>query len=880
MPIPHLQEPNFRIKKIGQHMSQSRSRYNRGRKNSPRDSRKPRGVKGWLAFIKKNWLPIALTLTTIFIIVLVATFAWVSRDLPDPDRIIDRSIAQSTQIFANDETSLLYEIHGDEKRTLVQIEDVPDIMKWATIAIEDADFYEHQGFDIPGIMKAVCHEIAGNLGGLCPKRGGSTITQQFVKNAILTTEQSYTRKLKELILAYQLEKRFAKDQILQLYFNEIPFGSTLYGVESAAQSFFGKSIKDITLAEAAFLASLPNRPTFYSPYGNNVDALSARIHLVLDQMVEQGYITEKEAAEAKMVNLLERLKPPYENITAPHFVLWIREQLADKYGETMVEQGGLKVITTLNIDSQRAAEEVIEEIAPRNAERYNANNAALVSIDTKTGQILAMVGSKDYFDETIDGQVNVVLRARQPGSSFKPLVYASAFAQGYTADTILFDLVTKFKTDAADYEPKNYDLGERGPVTMRVALANSFNIPAVKTLYLTGIDNVLDNAQALGYTTLGDRSRFGLSLVLGGGEVTLLEHTAAFATFAREGIYHPPVGILRVEDSKGKILEEYEERGERVFDEKAARLLNNILSDDGARALVFGSGGVLTLSGRPVAAKTGTTNDYRDAWTLGYTPSFATGVWVGNNDNSEMRRGAAGSVVAGPIWQAFMKRTVGGPVEPFKTPDANNSTKPILMGELEGGTTILIDSITKKMIPKSCTDTYPKAFIIEQTQRIAHSILHYVNRSDPQGLIPTNPGVDPQYQRWEDPINRWAEENNFLEALPEAESCALRSKPNLPTISITSPDASDTVSGPLLTATVTATAPNPRKISKVVYALDDKTITTVTTSPYTLKYSLSGLESGFHDLSATVYDDIDNKITTTITFNFLPNTTTNTNSAD
>ncbi|MDD5110830.1 MAG: transglycosylase domain-containing protein, partial [Patescibacteria group bacterium] len=522
MPIPSLHEPNFRIKKIGARVA-----------NTIRSQRQH--PKRWRR-IAIRLLPAFGILIVVGIIGIVIMFAVISRDLPDPNKVIDRTVAQSTKIYARDGTTLLYDIHGDIQRTLVQIEDVPEIMKQATVAVEDQNFYSHQGFDLGGIVKAVCHEVFGNLGGLCPQRGGSTITQQFVKNAILTTEHSYVRKIKELILAYQLEKKFSKDQILQMYFNEIPFGSTLYGVEAAAQSFFGKSVRNVTLAEAAFLAAIPNRPTYYSPYGNNTDALSARIHLILNEMVKQGYITEAEAAEAKTVNLFDYLRPANQSLTSPHFVMYVRELLAEKYGEVEAEQGGLKVITTLNIDKQRIAEEVVKKYADQNAARYNASNAALVSLDTKTGQILAMVGSKDYDDVSIDGNVNVVLRPRQPGSSFKPVVYATAFDKGYTPETVLFDVVTAFKTDAADYTPHNYDLKEHGPVSMRQALAGSLNIPAVKTLYLAGIKDVLATASDLGYTTLNDQGRFGLSLVLGGGEVTLLEHTAAFATFAREGI--------------------------------------------------------------------------------------------------------------------------------------------------------------------------------------------------------------------------------------------------------------------------------------------------------------------------------------------------------
>lgn len=852
MPIPYLKEPNFHIRKVGQKVARLKKQ------------------KGWKQLIKRlttNWLPIFVIIIILFIIAGVGVFAWFSRDLPDPDKIIDRSIAQSTKIYARDGTSLLYEIHGPEKRTLIELEEIPDHMIQATIAIEDQDFYKHHGYDLPGIIKAVCHEIFGNLGGLCPPRGGSTITQQFVKNSILTSERTYTRKIKELVLAYQLERKFTKDQILKMYLNEIPYGSTAYGVESAAHTFFGKSAKDLTLAEAALLASLPQLPTYYSPYGSRADELSTRLHLVLDIMVEQGYITEVEAGEAKKVNLLEHLNPKHERIEAPHFVMYVKEILSNKYGEKVIEQGGLKVITTLNIDKQRIADEVIKEYAEKNTKNYNANNAALVNLDTKTGQILAMVGSKDYFDESIDGNVNVTLRPRQPGSSFKPFVYLTAFNRGFTPETIIFDLVTKFKTDIKDYEPKNYDLAERGPVSMRQALAGSLNVPAVKTLYLAGIDNVLDTAEKFGYTTLKDRSRFGLSLVLGGGEVTLLEHTSAFATLAREGTRHPTTAILRVEDNKGKVLEEFENREEEIFDKEVVRLLNNVLSDNGARAFVFGTRNYLALPDKPVAAKTGTTNDYRDAWTLGYTPSYATGVWVGNNDNSEMRRGAAGAVVASPIWYEFMKRTVGGPAEPFKSPKSNSAQKLILKGELEGETKLKVDKYTGNLIPDICLDTYPEEFIEEKTFRVVHNILHYLDKENPDGLTPTDPAQDPQYERWEEPVKRWAQENNYLETKPPYEDCELRSEKNKPVVTLIAPTSETTIT--VTSFTIQASVTTTRPIKKVIYYLDGKVIGEATKSPYKLIYKATNMENGFHDLKAEAYDDISNIGTTTTTFNYL-----------
>ncbi|MFA6099149.1 MAG: PBP1A family penicillin-binding protein [Patescibacteria group bacterium] len=855
MPIPQLRDSKFHIRKIGERLVKR--------------TREGQGKKPLFKRILSHWLQILVVFFLVIVIGMIGLFTWVSRDLPDPNKIIDRTVAESTKIYANDGKTILYEIHGPEKRTIIQLENIPAYMKDATIAVEDKDFFKHGGFDIPAIGMALCHEAFGNLGGLCPPRGGSTITQQFVKNAILTSEHSYTRKIKEIILSYQLEKKFSKDQILQLYLNEIPYGSTAYGVEAASQTFLGKSAKDLTLSESAFLAALPQLPTYYSPFGTHTDELSNRLHLILDLMVTQGYITRDQADEAKKDNILERLKPPSESLLAPHFVMYVRELLSEKYGETVLEQGGLKVTTTLNIDKQRIAEEVVTKYADKNATNYKASNAALVSLDTKTGQILAMVGSKDYNDESIDGNVNVVLRPRQPGSSFKPIVYLTAFQKGYTADTILFDLVTRFKTDTKDYTPKNYDLKEHGPVTMRQALAGSLNIPAVKTLYLAGIDTVIDTAEKLGYSTFSDRSRFGLSLVLGGGEVTLLDHTSAYATFAREGIRNPVTAILKVEDKNGKILEEYKNHEERVIDEKPVRLLNNILSDNGARAYIFGAANHLTLPDRPVAAKTGTTNDYHDAWTIGYTPSIATGVWVGNNNNSEMTRGADGSVVAAPIWQEYMKRTVGGPAEPFKQPDANNSEKPILRGNYGEGVTVKIDKTTGKTIPDSCLSTYPAEFIQEKTLKIAHDILFYVDKDNPQGPVPDDPAKDPQFANWEEPVQKWAKENGYIDTKPPQGDCSLRAKENFPAVEFIQPANGATINTPTFTID---SAPAPKTghyVNKVEYYLDGNLIKTLTKVPFTVHYTATGLQNGFHDLEVKVYDEVGNHGSSKITFNYL-----------
>ncbi|MFN3301878.1 MAG: transglycosylase domain-containing protein, partial [Patescibacteria group bacterium] len=429
-------------------------------------------------------------------------FIWVSRDLPDPNKLLEREIVQSTKIYDRKGETVLYEIFTEKRRTLIELYDVPRYLIFATIAAEDRHFYEHPGFSLKSMIRAVLTNLL--KGGKI--QGGSTITQQLIKNAILSPEKTYARKIRELILAYQIEKKFTKDEILKMYFNEIPYGSNAYGVAAASQIYFGKKVSQLTLDEAALLAALPRAPTYYSPYGEHKDKLIARRDYILDQMFELGFITEEELNEAKKTDTLAKIKPKKERMIAPHFVIYVKEKLIEKYGHRLVEQGGLKVITTLDLEAQQAAEEAIKENQER-LKKFGANNAALVALDVKTGQILAMVGSKDYFDESIDGYVNVVTSPRQPGSSFKPIVYAKLFEKGYTPETILFDVETNFGPDGTgkDYIPKNYDLKERGPITIRKALAGSLNIPGVKALYLAGVENVLDLAEKMGYTTFSDR---------------------------------------------------------------------------------------------------------------------------------------------------------------------------------------------------------------------------------------------------------------------------------------------------------------------------------------------------------------------------------------
>ncbi len=795
----------------------------------------------------------AVLIITTFLI----TLTWVSRDLPTPEGILRRAVSQSTKIYDRTGQIVLYEIHGEERRTSVELKDVPDYLKQATLTAEDRNFYQHHGFSLTSMVRAL---LVNFLTGT-KAQGASTITQQFIKNAILSNEKSYVRKIKELFLAYQIERRFTKDEILKFYLNEIPYGSNAYGAEAAAQIFFRKSIKNINLPEAAILAALPKAPPYYSPWGNHLEDLMARQHYILDGMAEQGYITKDEAEAAKKEKL--NFQPRRESIIAPHFVFYVKEQLANLYGDRMVEQGGLKIITSLDVEKQKMAEAAIKQNISA-IKRYQGSNAALVAIDVPTGQILAMVGSVDYFNNDIQGQVNVTLRPRQPGSSFKPIVYATALAQGFTPATLVYDVATNFKTDTDPYAPKDYDGKERGPVDLRHALAGSLNIPAVKLLYLTGVNNVLNTADALGYTTLKDRSRFGLSLVLGGAEVKLLEHTAAFAALAREGITKPTTSILKIEDSQSNVLQEFHNStGKKVLEAEPVRELTSILSDNAARTYIFGANNRLTLPDRPVAAKTGTTNDYHDAWMVGYTSDLAVGVWVGNNDNKTMAKGADGSIVAAPIWQQFFSEAVkNSPVQNFVSPLPHTVDKPMLNGDL-GGVVATIDKSTGLL----ATPLTPLSQTQEKLFRQYHSILHYVTPGDPLGQVPIDPNTDPNYQLWEDGVRVWVEKQGLKNEFPPTGFDNTHTESNRPQLTITSPSNNQTINDSWYRFSVNAQSA--RGIKKVDYFINNNLVATSSAPPFDANIQLGELfMSGYYTLKVVAADDVDNQAETSLNFNF------------
>lgn len=593
-----------------------------------------------------------LILGVVIVALVVSYYLWKN---PIKDQLVPAKIAQTSIIYDRSGEHVLYEMHGEENRKVINHGDIPDAIRISTIAAEDNNFYSHSGIDFKAIARALKADVSNSQ----MQQGASTITQQLARNVFLSREKTFQRKISEIILALRIEHNYSKDEILDMYLNEVPYGSNAYGIESASETFFGKNANELTLDEAALLAALPNATTYYSPYGNHTGELIKKQQRILDRIDELHLASPDAVAQAKSVDTTEKIIPLKQNIYAPHFVFYLREQLEKMYGAEAVQNGGFKIISTLDWDKQQLAENLLKNNVPT-LKKYGATNSALVSIDPKTGEILSMVGSIDYFDKSIDGQVNVATSPRQPGSSFKPFAYATAFEKGYQPETMLYDVPTNFGPDGSghDYKPSNYDGRSHGLVSMRQALSNSLNIPAVKTLYLAGIQDTIYTAQKMGITTLTNPNRYGLALVLGGAEVTLLDETSAYGVFANDGKRNPATGFLKITDSSGKIIYTSSPKNDQVIHPQIARKIDSILSDNGARSLVFGTGSKLYIPGRTVAAKTGTTQDFHDAWIVGFTPDIVTGVWAGNNDNTAMNGGADGSYVAAPIWNSFMSQVL------------------------------------------------------------------------------------------------------------------------------------------------------------------------------------------------------------------------------
>ncbi len=699
---------------------------------------------------KKLWLNIFKYLFFLFLagcFFIIAIFIYYTWDLPQPEKFTETPFIQSTRIYDSTGKILLYDIYGEEKREIISFDKISDNLKHAVLTNEDERFYQHGGIDPLGILRSILVDITSQS----KSQGGSTITQQLIRSVYLTNQKSVSRKIREIVLSIELEQKYSKDQILDWYLNQIPFGENAYGAEAASQTYFNKPASDLSLAEAATLAGLIPAPSHYSPYGPNKAELLQKKNAILVKMEKLGYITSEQLEAAKNEKLV--FSESMQSIKAPDFVMYVKKYLTEKYGEDYLKEKGLKVYTTLNWDIQQYAEQVIKDSDEGNKVK-NANNAAMVVLNPKTGEILALIGSKDYFaksyptgcDEEASGSCLfdpkydvATMGQRQPGSAFKPLAYVTALKKGYTADTVLWDVKTEFNPNCdpngdaevspsgqACYNPQDYDGLNRGPVTIRTALTCSLNIPAVKVLYLAGIPDTLQTAKDLGITTLNNIEDYGLSLVLGGGDVNLLEMTSAYGVFAAEGNYTSPISILKITDTDGNIIEQNQKTPTKVLNTQIARQLNNILSDNVARTPIFGANSPLYLPGYQVAAKTGTTQNFIDGWTIGYTPFAVVGVWTGNNNNSPTNDTGVG--VAAPLWNKVMQKLVEtNPIENFTAPDPITDRSAVLLGQL----------------PKDNTNT----------------ILYYVDKNNPMGGQPQNPENDPQYSLWQIGINNWLIEN-------------------------------------------------------------------------------------------------------------------------
>ena len=694
---------------------------------------------------------------------IVGGYFYIARQLPPPEELaVQRATFATTKIYDR-EGNLLFDIfdpHGG-RRTEVPLERISPHLINATIATEDRNFYAHPGFDPYSIARAIYYNLTeGEI-----VSGASTITQQLARNVLLSpeerVEQSASRKIKEIVLAAEITRTYPRETILEIYLNQIFYGNLAYGIEAAAETYFDKSAAELTLAEAAVLAGLPQSPAFYDPY-TNPEAAKKRQWVVLNLMVEAGFITQDEAEEA--IEEKVYFQSLRGDLQAPHFVTYVRQQLEARWGVESIYHWGLKVYTTLDPHLQEIAErEAAAHIAALSD--HHATNAALVALDPQTAEIKAMLGSVDFFNSAIDGQVNVALSLRQPGSAIKPLAYIAAFEKGWTPSTLIMDVPTEYPDG---YRPENYDKKFHGPVSVRAALANSYNIPAVKALEFVGLPAMLDTARRMGISSL-NQADYGLSLVLGSGEVTLLEMTAAYAVLANGGVYREPVAISRIEDAAGRVVYEYQPpAGNYVVSPQHAYLITDILADNEARAPMFGLNSPLKLS-RAAAAKTGTTNDYRDAWTVGYTPDLVTGVWVGNSDNSSMDA-LPGSRGAGPIWHNFMEQALAdAPPLDFERPPG--------IIELE----ICADSGTlpSQVCPKRRTEL----FSIDQPPPGPEYDLHQLVRLDritgkrATEFCPHNVVIEKYFKVFSPEYRQWAEEHGYPQPPPQDDTCPLHTYP-------------------------------------------------------------------------------------------------------
>jgi membrane peptidoglycan carboxypeptidase len=816
----------------------------------------PRNFKEY--WLSRRGAMLALKIGGGFFLALVLVFAFFAKDLPSPGKVNARVGAQTTRFYDRTGEKVLYEVYGDKNRSVIEFKQMPDNIKKATIAVEDKNFYKHGAFSFIGILRAAILNVVCKS---CYLQGGSTITQQYVKNALLSSEQTFTRKIKELILSLEIEAFYSKDDILKLYLNEIPYGANAYGIQAAAKTYYNKDLSKgdtLTLDEAATLAAIPRAPTYYSPYGNHPDLLRERRDFILDLMLEQKLAKQEEVEEAKKIDPVAKIKEIspvpnyYASITAPHFVLYVQEELEAKYGNKFVTEGGLKVITTLDLNKQKMAEDAITNNM-RSIRAGGGSNSSLVAGDPKTGQILAMVGSYNFSDPKF-GELNVATADRQPGSSFKPFAYATAWSKNWGPGSTIYDV----ETDFGGYRPRNYTLRTYGVISQRQAIGNSLNIPSVKVLYLAGIEDTLKTAHSMGISTLkGNSDQYGLSLVLGSGEVKLNDMVNAYQSFANGGVHYDSTPILKVTDPKNKVIEEFKEKKDppKVLDPQIAYLMSHVLTDNSSRQIVFGSFAPFLFGNRPVAVKTGTTENFKDAWTMGYTPSLAAGVWVGNNDGKPMAQSAG--AIAAPVWHEFMAKALEGtPVEQFQRPsgikeitlDADTGRLPT--DKTKNKRTDLFPSWYK---PIAATETR-SAKIDKLSGKLATDCtpplaIDTAYSSEIHAEIPPN---DPAYARWEAPVQALAAKLGYQQggALPtendDRHSCS-DTKPKV--------NLSTSVSGSNIEITAAVT-PGTFSASKLEIYFDDQIISTqspITTNPYVFDYSATSI--GGHTVKAVVTDD-------------------------
>ncbi len=811
---------------------------------------------------RRNIKVLSLVTTIVFVGVLffgasgVAAVVLFSRNLPSPDRLTEREIPQTTKIFSR-QGDVLYEIFDEQQRTLIQLDDIPKELLEATLSAEDRDFYRHSGFDVAGILRSAYRIVTrGQIMG-----GGSTITQQLVKNVFLSPETTFTRKLKEIIMAVRLEATYSKEEILQMYFNEVAYGGNYYGVGAAAEGYFGKHVRDLTLEESVFLAGLPQAPSVYSPRSGDPDLSLARYNLVLDLMVKDGVLEPEQAQEAKEFDVLSLVKPMGNNIKAPHFVFYVKQELVRQFGEKMVEQGGLRVTTTLDIEKQVIAEEEvrfqIERLAAQNAK---ANNQALISVSPKTGEILAMVGSVDYFNEEIDGNVNVITAKRQPGSAIKPIVYVKGFQMGYSPATFLPDIYACFgkQADGTDYCPSNSDGRYWGPLLAREALANSRNTPAVRMGQLVGVQNMIEQAEELGITTLDTPERYGLSFALGAVEVKPIELVNVYSAFANQGQQHDLISVLKVEDSNGKVIFENkpaDRKPRRVLPEEYAYLITDILADNESRQRLFGANNLLQI-GRPAGVKTGTTNDNKDAWTCGYVPQLATCVWTGNTDNTPMTQTIQGSTGATPTFHHYMRRALANtPVEDFVRPD---SVVKIVVDRLSGklpqsGSNLPTrhEVFAKGTVPTEVDDFHTTVEVCKSRGLLAtdyHRHIGDVENRTYTFIREPNPALQQYSDEWMARTEGYGK--------PPEQTCPIVNQEGEPLtgpyVQITTPNDGAAIDGTSFDVKVQAYSEH--RILKVEFYWDNTLVKTLTSSPYETTISVSSDVQGVHTVKVVAYD--------------------------